>query len=300
MKIRTSEVFRSFQGEGLHTGALSIWVRVFGCNLECSGFSQTDPTDSSTYKLPVQTIDVSSIKRMEDLPVLEYGCDSGYSWNQRFKHLATDYTEVSLAARIVELLPTKNKTWRHPATGNFYDLCFTGGEPMMQQKQLVSVMKQMKFDDKSETNKPQQVQIETNGTKPLTEDFKNYVRALTESGVNVSFNISPKLFAVSGEKSDNAWKPEVIASYINLNSGRSSLKFVVSTHKDCWTELDAKTAELKALGVNVPIFVMPVGGTKEQQEDSTVVSTIANEAIERGYAISGRVHATIFGNAMAT
>lgn len=298
MKIRTSEVFRSFQGEGFYTGALSIWVRFFGCNLNCDGFMQKNPCDPKTYKLPYQTIDLSQIKKMEDLPVLEYGCDSGYSWSERFKHLATDDTEETLAAKITDLLPTEDKTWEHPNTGNFFDLCFTGGEPMMQQKAMIAVMKQLRFEVAA--NRPLRVQIETNGTKELTPAFVEYVKLLNENFVDVAFNISPKLSNVSGEKPERAWKPEVIKSYVDLNCGSPSLKFVVSNHKNCWKELDENVEILRNMGVDIPVFIMPVGATKEQQENSKVVAAIVEEAIKRGYHISGRVHATVFGNAMAT
>ena len=40
-----SEIFRSIQGEGIYTGVPTVWLRMFGCNLECNGFGQDDPTD---------------------------------------------------------------------------------------------------------------------------------------------------------------------------------------------------------------------------------------------------------------
>jgi organic radical activating enzyme len=38
-----SEIFKSIQGEGHYTGVPTIWIRSFGCNLECNGFGQVDP-----------------------------------------------------------------------------------------------------------------------------------------------------------------------------------------------------------------------------------------------------------------
>ena len=47
-----SEIFDSIQGEGEYTGYPTAWLRFYLCNLQCNGFSQDDPTDPSTYKLP--------------------------------------------------------------------------------------------------------------------------------------------------------------------------------------------------------------------------------------------------------
>ena len=46
--------------------------------------------------------------------------------------------------------------------------------------------------------------------------------------------------------------------------------------------------------------LMPVGATKEQQEDSIVISSIATKAIDRGYHVSGRLHTVMFGNKVGT
>ena len=56
-----SEIFRSIQGEGVYTGVPTVWLRLFGCNLECNGFGQKDPTDPSTYVLPYQEIELKDI-----------------------------------------------------------------------------------------------------------------------------------------------------------------------------------------------------------------------------------------------
>ena len=71
-----SEIFKSIQGEGHYTGVTTVWLRFFGCNLECQGFGQDDPTDPSTYKLPYLEIPLEDITKVEDLPVFPYGCDS--------------------------------------------------------------------------------------------------------------------------------------------------------------------------------------------------------------------------------
>jgi organic radical activating enzyme len=42
--IRYSEIFYSFQGEAEMAGKPTVWIRFFGCNLECNGFGQEHPT----------------------------------------------------------------------------------------------------------------------------------------------------------------------------------------------------------------------------------------------------------------
>jgi len=74
-----SEIFKSIQGEGHYTGVPTTWLRFFGCNLECNGFGQDDPTDPSTYQLPYKDFDIIDTQVIEELPVWKYGCDSSYS-----------------------------------------------------------------------------------------------------------------------------------------------------------------------------------------------------------------------------
>ena len=90
-KYYYSEIFRSIQGEGHYTGHPTMWLRYFGCNLECNGFGQKNPKDPSTFVLPYKNIDVSGFKKLEDLPVFTHGCDSSYSWSKKFKGLDTPH-----------------------------------------------------------------------------------------------------------------------------------------------------------------------------------------------------------------
>lgn len=294
MKHRVSEIFGpTVQGEGLRTGVMSVWVRCFGCNLACSGFGQTDPTDPTSYVLPYKDIDVSTITRMEDLPVFEYGCDSSYSWSAKFKHLAQDYTTEQLADKLYALLP--GGRFKHPVTGQTYDLCITGGEPMMQQKQTIALIEHMIALD----NFPYDIQIETNGTKPITENLAALIKYTTEGtpvgNINWFWSISPKLWNVAGESPDVAWKPDVIKSYWDTNP-QGWVKFVITDSEAAWGELNANVAQLRELGVGFPVMVMPVGATAESQMDSAVLGKIADRAVQEGYHVSGRLHAILWGN----
>ena len=286
MKIRVSEVFRSIQGEGDMTGRLSIWVRFFGCNLRCGGFMQADPTNPDTYKHTI--VDWTKVKKMEDLPVFEYGCDSEYSWHPTYKKLALTLDSADDLVKVIQPLLYEGKYWDHPVTENMIDLCFTGGEPMLQQKAMVEIMKAINVEAKAIT-----VQVETNGTQQIDKVLKDYYKTLCDA--HIHFNISPKLFQVSGEK--GAINHNNILEYQCLTQS-GILKFVMNNNDQAWADLNLNVIQLRKMGVWFPIYIMPVGATKEQPEDSTVISAIANRAIENGYHVSGRTHCNMFGNAM--
>lgn len=283
-KIRLGEKpFLSVQGELDRTCVQTLFVRLFGCNLKCDGFGQKNPCDPSTYVLPYKTIDFTQYKSVLDLPVFEYGCDSSYSWDPAYKKLAADYTPDSLEAEMRSLLPGGKLI--HPTTKNEIDLCFTGGEPMMQQEAIAEICR--RFESDLLDGNHARVQIETNGTRPIEECLK--------SVYPLHFNVSPKLFTVSGEPSERAWFPKVIAELFH-NSPYGALKFVVNGTQECWDELEQKVAEYRKYDTDTQIMVMPVGATKEVQEDVNHVGMIATEAVKRGYHVSGRLHTILWGN----
>lgn len=297
---RYSEIFYSFQGEAELAGKPSVWLRFFGCNLECNGFGQKDPTDPSTYVLPYQTFDISSIKRLEDLPVWEYGCDSSYSWSARYKGLVHDNTVAEICDLITDQMrhPTNpDGLFVHPVTGQDTQLCFTGGEPMMNQRAMIAIMQEFKRRD----NLPETVTVETNATKKITEELTNYL--IDEFEGRWHWAMSPKLFTVSGEK--DAVKPDVIFDYIVGAPSSCILKFVCNGTDANWQELDQavsairnRLAEETHVNFWMPdVWVMPVGATKEEQEDAQVAK-IAMEAMRRGYMVATRNHVYVFGNSI--
>jgi organic radical activating enzyme len=231
---------------------------------------------------------------MAELPIMEYGCDSDYSVSAKYKHLATDYTEETLADEIYRLLP-RNTFLPHPDTGQTIDLCITGGEPMMQQRSIVALLKVM--IDRGDF--PTRIQIETNGSIAPTNEFKDFVEMYQEQLMcQVCFNISPKLLYVSGE--ENGVDVDIISQLIDIGS-TADLKFVMNNNDNAWEELADVVEEIvdytSTYGVN--IYVMPMGATKEQQE-SIETKQIVYRALNNGYNISGRLHAHILGNGMGT
>ena len=130
-----SEIFKSIQGEGHYTGVPTVWLRMFGCNLECNGFGQDDPTNPDSYVLPYQDFDLIDIKNVEDLPVWKYGCDSSYSWSKKFSKIQKSGEPDEVAKLLYDLM---NDLRTH--------IAFTGGEPMMKaaQKNIVKKFGEMK------------------------------------------------------------------------------------------------------------------------------------------------------------
>jgi len=299
-KITYSEIFHSIQGEGYYTGRPTAWLRFFLCNLQCNGFGQKDPTDPTTYILPYQEINIENVKRLEDLPVWKYGCDSSYSWSARFKHLQHKHTAEEVCNRIRQsMYHTSNPEGRfNKPNGTMQHMCFTGGEPLMKYAQHAAIDIIDYFA--TEGDFPLFMTWETNGTQPLTSEFSNYFE---DYPGEVFFSVSPKLFTTSGEKSNDAICPEIVKTYENL-SPNGQLKFVVNGSVESWNELESVLAKFREVGVTYPVWVMSAGATLEAQKGTEAnyigEAHIATEAFKRGYNYSSRVHVHIWGNTMGT
>ena len=300
-KYAYSEIFHSIQGEGAYTGRPTSWLRFFLCNLQCDGFGQKDPTDPSTYELPYLTIDISSITKLEDLPVWKKGCDSSYSWSAKFKHLQHKHTATEICDRIRQsMYHPSNPDGKFNNNGTEQHMCFTGGEPMMKHAQHAVIAVYDQFA--AEGDAPRWLTWETNGTQPLTAEFANYFGDTYFPG-EVFFSVSPKLFTTSGEKTADAICPDVVKSYYDL-SNKGQLKFVVNGSVESWNELEETVVKFREAGVTYPVWVMGVGATLEAQKGTEAgyigEAHIATEAFKRGYNYSSRVHVHIWGNTMGT
>ena len=278
-----SEIFKSIQGEGHYTGVPTTWLRFFGCNLECNGFGQDDPTDPSTYKLPYKDFDLIDVKNVEDLPVWKYGCDSSYSWSKKFAKIQKNETCEEVAKRLYDQMYNENT-----------HIAFTGGEPLMKaaQKNTVKILEEMDrlFGRKRFTN----ITWETNGTRPLDPILHNYLQSI-EHTTEFFFSVSPKLWSVAGEK--DGIQPDIVKQYHDF-SDVGQLKFVCNGTDEAWDEIEESILKFRKVGVEYPIWIMPVGATEESQDE--VAKEITIQTMERGYNVSARVHCYIFGNQIGT
>tara|TARA_Y100000590_G_scaffold17098_3_gene20562 strand:- start:2919 stop:3827 length:909 start_codon:yes stop_codon:yes gene_type:complete len=290
-----SEIFHSIQGEGHYTGVPTAWLRFFLCNLQCNGFGQVDPTDPDSYELPFEDFDVSSVERVEDLPVWDKGCDSSYTWAKKFKGLMGQETPTVLANKLVDIMKNDSNPeglFLHPVTNQRQHLCFTGGEPLMitGQRAVIGIYEELK----KQNNLPESMTFETNGTQKLRPEFINWVNSID---TEVFFSVSPKLWTVAGEKPEKAIKPEVVAEYYNLSKA-GQLKFVVGNTDDEWNEMESVIKQFKDVGVKYPVWVMPTGAREEEQ--TATAGGVAERAFKRGYNVAARVHVYLFGNAIGT
>jgi organic radical activating enzyme len=309
-KYTYSEIFHSIQGEGHYTGVPTAWIRFFLCNLQCDGFGQKFPTKPDTWELPYQDFDVSSVERVEDLPVWDKGCDSSYTWSKKYKHLMGQATGAELAQKLVDIMKNEHNPegyFRHPKSLQWNHLCITGGEPLMRHAQMAfleiyAALKNMpggpirgtRFNAAS--NLPSSITWETNGTQKLSDDFVKLVSSKVFEP-EAFFSVSPKLWSVAGEKREKAIKPDIVKQYYDV-SPNGQLKFVVGPYAEQWEELDEVVALFREAGVDYPVWIMPTGAREEEQRETA--GDVAKMAFERGYNVSGRMHVYLFGNAIGT
>jgi 7-carboxy-7-deazaguanine synthase len=279
MKIKYSEAFYSIQGEGRWVGTPSVFLRMFGCNFECRGFGQG--RDQTKWvpkdKMPhVTDPNRLNYKSYHELPVPEIGCDTSASWSHLYKHIATKEETSVVAEKLLDLTPYKNWDNIH--------LIITGGEPMLWQTQLPNLLSQKAFDGL------EHITFETNATQKLTHAFKEF---LDTSRIHITWSCSPKL-SISGEDWNDAIKPEVVQEYNRVKNSELYLKFVVQDNDDI---IEVKTAH-HAYGLNVPVYLMPCGGTEEGLE--LTERKVAKLALKKGFRFSPRLHVHLFGNAWGT
>jgi 7-carboxy-7-deazaguanine synthase len=304
MNLKYSETFYSPQGEGKYVGIPSLWIRFFLCNLQCNGFGQDEPTKPDSWDLPYERIDISDITDVMDLPVFEKGCDSSYTWAKKYRHLITDRTVEQCVDELTALLPTG--TFIHSATGQNIDMVFTGGEPMLKNTQpgIVAILNE--FHKRG--NMPHRVTVETNGTKPIEQELADLIDLMhvtdeygglckDDAGVPVEWywSVSPKLWSTAGEESKRAIRPEVVKGYADV-SNHGQLKFVVNGSTESWDEVEQHVRAFREAGVTWPVWIMGVGGTVEGLKMTEAM--IADEAVQRGYYYTSRMHNHIWGNAI--
>lgn len=234
MKLAISEVFYSIQGEGPTTGYPAIFVRLGGCNLMCGGM--------------------------------------GTQFDKKLHNKATwrcDTIEVWMSAMSIpfeDILPLDCLD----ALKNGANLIITGGEPLMQQENVIQ------FIDYVRGLFPKvYIEIETNGTVMPNDTLLEKVN---------QWNCSPKL-TNSGNDISIIFKKEVLHVLDKFNT---AFKLVVTTIKD-WQEIEEMYLPL----INKDkVWLMPSGENQELLNQSKQI--VAEICKENYIKFTNRLHIEIW------
>jgi 6-pyruvoyltetrahydropterin 2'-reductase len=240
--LSDDRIFYTIEGEGEFVGQPSVFMRLAMCNLTCKGFAS------------------------EDSP---YGCDSFVSWSKKNK-LTFD-----------EIFKILDETFYIDHLKNNAIFKITGGEPLIQEKQLLKFFEAFV----NRYNFLPRIDFETNAT--LVPDNRwIYEFAAT-------FTTSPKL-TTNGDPEEKTYKPEALKWHVAHNSG---FKFVINT------DFDIDEIWLKYVkddkGINIPlnrIWFMPCCGSRKEHVERAIA--VAEYAKALNVNFSPRLQLIIWDKAL--
>ena len=158
------------------------------------------------------------------------------------------------------------------ASYNSKNVVITGGEPLLQQTQLIPLLHELR-------NLGKYVIIETNGTVMPAKEFSVYID---------HYAVSPKLVS-SGNHIEDRINYDVL--YKLNNYRRSIFKFVIKTDQD----LDEVKFLQDQIGINSSkIYLMKEGGIAEKQYYG--LDEFIKTCLSLGYNFSPRLHVMIWDN----
>lgn len=252
-------VFYTLEGEGQYIGYPSVFMRLSMCNLTCIGF------------------------KSEDAP---FGCDSYVSWSKKNK---MTFEEIAL-------LFEKNDYHEKLKQGALLKL--TGGEPFIQQKNLIEFVKFIRdrwgffswdcnYDPMVYGPQEPQLRIdfETNGTIMPDPEW-------LELGCIVTFTTSPKLSS-NGDPEEKRFKPEVLRFLIQNSA---CFKFVARTESDITEVLEKYVNNPDVAVPSELVWVMPMCGSRE--ELLKVGPVVAEICKKYCFKFSNRMHLQIWDKAL--
>ena len=241
-------LFYTLEGEGEYIGKPSVFMRLSMCNLTCKGFAS------------------------EDSP---HGCDSYISWSIKNKMTFNEIFALMESKGYIEKLRTDFKLM-----GDGAILKITGGEPLIQQKQLLkfieAFIEQYQFTPK--------IDFETNATLQPSDEWLKY---------DATFTTSPKL-TTNGDEEEKTYKPEVLKWHVENKSG---FKFVINKSEDI-DEIWRKYIE-DDKGINIPLYrvwFMPCCGSREEHIEKA--PAVAEYAKALNVNFSPRLHLLLWDKAL--
>lgn len=239
--LSDDKIFYTIEGEGEYVGRPSVFMRLSMCNLTCKGFAS------------------------EDSP---HGCDSFISWSVKNRMTFNEILDYI----------SNNGYYEHLKQGAI--LKITGGEPLIQQKQLLAFIDafiaRFAFCPI--------IDFETNATiLPDERWIKEF---------NATFTTSPKL-TNNGDPEEKRYKPSVLRWHVDNGSG---FKFVINDNNDL-DEVFEKY--IKNPLINVPynrVWLMPCCGSRD--EHSEKASMVAELCKKHNLKFSPRLQLVIWDKAL--
>jgi organic radical activating enzyme len=231
-------------------------------------------------------IDPIQFRSYNELPLVSTGCDSYASWDPRFKDLSPMVGSNEIANVIMQMLP--NKAWQDE------HLVITGGEPLLGWQRAYPDLL-----DHPGMQALKEITFETNGTQPLSKEFRQYLLNWTLGNKArgrdaLTFSVSAKL-PCSGEKWDDAILPEVVCEYEQV--GTAYLKFVIANEQD-FADAECAIAAYRKAGFKGHVYLMPVGGVESVYALNN--KNVALLAMKHGLRYSDRLQVPLFKNEWGT
>ena len=296
--FEVSENFISLEGEAKYTNRPTIYTRLARCNFKCSFFNNPTKERAKSGYAPLP-FDPQDYDKLEDLPLIDIGCDSQYSVNPEFKHLWRKLSIDQLIDELENLLP--HGKWIHPHTGLPVIYSLTGGEPTLHWKKLPLIFLHSRMKE------CRHILVETNAAVPSKQPFYDGIAQwLSEdSRRQWTWSISPKL-SVSGETKDEALKPEIFRDMYALVERYPQqcdiyLKYVCDDVDSDFAEVEEFNRayfEVLPEGAEVHTWIMPVACTDDQQ--NKIARAVATRCIRDGYGFSYRTQNALWGNGVGT
>lgn len=228
LRVSGDRVFYTIQGEGVSMGKPATFLRLHNCNLKCSW------------------------------------CDAWYTWNTDTPEFWTE----SILWTVDETRRQIQESWKCDNSRIPKRLVITGGEPLMQQKGMEALLREV----------PDWLaEVETNGTILPSEYLLE----------RCQFNCSPKL-SNSGNHVQRRIRAEVLGV---LNRVNTNFKFVVRNDDDVE---EVETDFVTALSLDPEkILLMAEGVTMEEVAQNA--RNVVEIAKRKGYRLLNRLHCDIWG-----
>lgn len=229
-------LFYTLQGEGPTIGMPAVFLRLHLCNLQC---------DWSAYGGEI--------------------CDAWYTWKTNTEEYWNEHHTIKFS-----------DVWQFMQDSNCRRLVITGGEPLLQQRNIIDFLGRCPVD--------YHVEIETNGTIELD--------ARLQSFASVQINCSPKL-----RKSGNVGKRALVAKALKSISDfyNSNFKFVVVDKEDLG-EVVIVVNEFNLQ--REKIIIMPEGTSVDVLSKRMI--ELAGNVKELGFRLTPRLQCFLYGNTRRT